>query len=272
MERDIDAARQVIAVAAAPGRPPLQPLAPNLAVRAGMRARQSGRKVCLLDTTADSRLESFARMEVRSIAELSEGPFEPEEVERLLVHHAGWNLRLLRGVTEDDGRDRNDVTALTLEVLAILRKRFDYVFVATSILDLYSLSGRRLLADADHLCLEVPDNVATVLNIAMWLGTHDMRRRGPSLDDPQVGEPGLGFVFAPTGDGHLTATQARHELAGVSHLGTMPKPRDSRGLDPTTLVAAGPDPLVATALDTVLFAVTKDLAFKPKRNKWWRDY
>ena len=48
------------------------------------------------------------------------------------------------------------------DVARVMRERFDYVFVATSILDLYSGPGRDLLAQSDQLCLEVTDNMATL--------------------------------------------------------------------------------------------------------------
>ena len=168
MDSDLDAARQVIAVASAPGRPGPQSLAPNLAVRAGMRARQSNLKVCLFDTTADLPLEKHAGMEVRSVDELPRGPLETEDLDALIVQHVGWNLHLLRGPrTRAEEGDGEEHLALNREVLTALRKRFDYVFVATSILDLYSGPGRDLLAQSDQLCLEVTDNMATVLNTAM---------------------------------------------------------------------------------------------------------
>ena len=267
MDSDLDAARQVIAVASAPGRPGPQSLAPNLAVRAGMKARQMNRKVCLFDTTTDSALEKHAGLAVPSITDLPSGPLETEDLEALLVHHSGWNLNLLRGpITAAESWDRDDQVTLNREVLTALRKRFDYVFVATSILDLYSGPGRDLLAQSDQLCLEVTDNMATVLNTAMWLGTRDMSR------GPHPGEPRVGFVFCPSGDSHLTVTEARAELDGVRHLGSMPKPNDARGVDPTALAAAGPDPVMAAALDAVLYEITRDLAFKPRRNEWWRRY
>ena len=141
---------------------------------------------------------------------------------------------------------------------------FDLVVVATSILDLYSPSGGALLVEAAQLCLEVPDNMATVLNVAMWLD-HRSPVAGSRPEQLHVG-----FVFAPSGDAHLTVPEARAELSNVAHLGTLPVPHAARGVDPTALAATGPDPVVATALDTVLFEITRDLAFKPKRNKWWR--
>ena len=79
-------------------------------------------------------------------------------------------------------------------------------------------------------------------------------------------------MFCPSGDSHLTVTEARAELDGVRHLGSMPKPNDARGVDPTALAAAGPDPVMAAALDAVLYEITRDLAFKPRRNEWWRRY
>lgn len=266
MERTIVAPPQVIAVASAPGRPGPQSLAPNLAVRAGMRARQANRKVCFFDTTTGSSIERHAGIDIPSVDDLRSGSLVPEDLDELVVQHRGWNLHLLRGPIRDVQPRLDGDGFAHREVLALLRKRFDHVIVATSVLDLYSTPGRALLPEVDQLCLEVPDNLATVLNTAMWLEAREPAP-GRSADRPRVG-----FVFAPTGDAHLTVTEARAELRGVRHLGTLPLPHSARGVDPTAIAAAGPDPVVATALDTVLFELTGELAFKPRRNKWWSGY
>lgn len=265
MERHLDAAPQVIAVASAPGAPGPHALAPNLAIRAGMRGRQANRKVCLLDTTAESPLEAHAGTTVPDVVELPAGPLDTDHLDRLLVQHAGWNLHLLRGsVSSVEAGARQDHLELLRNVLTELRKRFDYVFVATSVLDLYSAAGTELLADSDQLCLEVPDNMATVLNTAMWVRSWSDQREA----DRQ--EPRVGFAFTPRGDGHLTLTEARAQLPGVRELGTLPMPNKSRSIDPTSLSAVGPDPVVGTALDRILYEITRDLSFKPRRNEWWR--
>jgi hypothetical protein len=263
MESHTEVAPQVIAVAAAPGRPGPQALAPNLAVRAGMRGRQTNRKVCFLDATG-SLLEQHAAMEVPDLADLPPGPLRTEDLDALLVHHGVWNLHLLQGRPDAEDPDSEERPTRFREVLVELRKRFDVTLVATSVLELYSPWAEELLAEADQLCLEVPDNMATVLNVGMWVRSWRAGR------EPGSTRPRLGFVFTPRGDGHLTVTGARAELSGVRELGRLPNPNRSRSVDPTVLAAAGPDPVMGTALDTALFEITRDVAFKPRRNEWWR--
>lgn len=254
MDSPTEIAPQVIAVASAPGRQGPRALAPNLAVRAGMRGRQANRRVCFLEATA-TRFEEQAAMEVPDLADLPPGPLQPEHLDDLVVQHSAWNLHVVKGRPGDE-RFR--------ELVVELRKRFDVVVVATSILDLYAPESAGLLAEADQLCLEVPDNMATVLNVAMWV------RSWRSTREPDAPHPRLGFVFTPQGDGHLTVTGARAELPGVREVGRLPAPNRSRSVDPTLLPAASPDPVMGTALDAALYEITGDLAFKPRRNEWWR--
>jgi hypothetical protein len=263
MESHTEVPPQVIAVASAPGRPGPQALAPNLAVRAGLRGRQTSRKVCFLDATG-SLLEQHAGMEVPDLADLPPGPLQPEDLDGLVVHHSVWNLHLVQGRPDAADPSTEGQPGQLREVLVELRKRFDVTLVATSVLDLYSPSTDDLLAEADQLCLEVPDNMATVLNVAMWVRSWRATRESDSA------RPRLGFVFTPRGDGHLTVTGARAELSGVRELGRLPNPNQSRSVDPTVLAAAGPDPVMGTALDSALFEITRDVAFKPRRNEWWR--
>lgn len=254
MDSPTEIAPQVIAVASAPGRQGPRALAPNLAVRAGMRGRQADRRVCFLDATA-SQIEEQAGMEVPDLAELPSGALQPDDLDALVVQHAAWNLHLVKGRPSDE-RFR--------ELVVELRKRFDVIVVATSILDLYAPESAGLLAEADQLCLEVPDNMATVLNVAMWVRSWRSNRM------PEGPHPRVGFVFTPRGDGHLTVTGARAELSGVREMGQLPVPNQSRSVDPTLLPATTPDPVMGTALDAALYEITRDVAFKPRRNEWWR--
>lgn len=254
MDIPTEIAPLVIAVASAPRRQGPQALAPNLAVRAGLRGRQANRRVCFLDATT-SRFEEQAGIEVPDLADLAPGPLQPHDVDALVVQHAAWNLHLVAARPTDE-RFR--------ELVVELRKRFDVIVIATSILDLYAPESAGLLAEADQLCLEVPDNMATVLNVAMWVRSWRSNR---ATDAPH---PRVGFVFTPRGDGHLTVTGARAELSGVREIGRLPAPNQSRSVDPTLLPAATPDPVMGTALDAALYEITRDVAFKPRRNEWWR--
>lgn len=262
MQTTSDDPPQVIVVPSVQAQLEPRSVAPNLALRAGMRARGKNRKVCFVDTTVNSPLAKLIGLKNGSLDSLEELS-DQDDVDRCLLHHVGWNLYLLPGPTTEDPGNGQQRIARYSKVLPALRERFEYIFVAASIPDLYRESAQQLLGEAEMICLEVPDNVATALNIAMWLRSYE--------EGAERGTPvRTGLVLVPQG-GHLTLPELRNELPGVRHLGTLPKAGGSRSMDPTVLAATHPDPGMSKALDTMLYEATSDLTFKPSRKEWWRE-
>ena len=259
MERSSEATPQVITVAAAPGGSGPHALAPNLAVRAARRGRQADRRICLVDTTDGSQLSQYAGVSVPDLGEQGSSV----DLDEVLVHHTAWNLHLARITLDGASAVAPPLADSVRRVVSAARERFDVVFVATTIRDLYGAPAELLLPEADRLCLELTDNMATVLNVAMWVRSW---REGVTAGTG----PRVGYVFTPRGDGHLTATEARSELDGIPELGRLPAPNTSRSIDPTVLAAVGTDPVMGAALDRALYEITRDGAFRPRRNEWWR--
>ena len=90
-----------------------------------------------------------------------------------LVHRDDLNMSFLLGPATPDEANPEWVTPqLYAEIVRLLRKHYDYIFIDTPVAEKYhSLFRDFVLARSDYLIVPVNPNIATLLNTQNWLSS-----------------------------------------------------------------------------------------------------
>jgi cellulose biosynthesis protein BcsQ len=148
----------------------------NLAAFMGAVMRAHGKKVCVVDANVQqSDISKYIKKYEPNIIDLVQNQqlLSEDQILQGLVHRDDLNMSFLLGPATPDEANPEWVTPqLYAEIVRLLRKHYDYIFIDTPVAEKYhSLFRDFVLARSDYLIVPVNPNIATLLNTQNWLSS-----------------------------------------------------------------------------------------------------
>jgi len=164
----------VITVAVAKGGVGKSSLTLNLAAFLGMKLRKLNRTICVIDANfqqadAGKYLDTYTP----NITEISRDPsiLSRDRINEVLVSVPKYNLSVLLGPDNPDDADPSWLRArLFVQILDLLKEKFDYIFIDTPVAEKYhEIFQQFALPEADYIICPVSPNFTTLYNTDNWL-------------------------------------------------------------------------------------------------------
>lgn len=148
----------------------------NLAAFMGAVMRAQGKKVCVVDANVQqSDISKYIKKYEPNIIDLVQNQqlLSEDQILQGLVHRDDLNMSFLLGPATPDEANPEWVTPqLYAEIVRLLKKHYDYIFIDTPVAEKYhSLFRDFVLARSDYLIVPVNPNIATLLNTQNWLSS-----------------------------------------------------------------------------------------------------
>ena len=146
----------------------------NLAAYLGLSLKKFNKNVCVIDANlqqADSGkyLDTFSP----NILDIARDPslLTYERINEVLVYKEEYNISVLLGPHNPESGNPELITPRRyVEILEILKKKFDYIIIDTPVAEMYHpLFSEFALPKSDYLIVPVAPNYTTLLNADSWL-------------------------------------------------------------------------------------------------------
>ena len=185
----------VITVAVAKGGVGKSSLTLNLAAFLGMKLRKLNRTICVIDANfqqadAGKYLDTYTP----NITEISRDPsiLSRDRINEVLVSVPKYNLSVLLGPDNPDDADPSWLRArLFVQILDLLKEKFDYIFIDTPVAEKYhEIFQQFALPEADYIICPVSPNFTTLYNTDNWLRsavTAPTSSGGANFDKHKIG-------------------------------------------------------------------------------------
>jgi MinD-like ATPase involved in chromosome partitioning or flagellar assembly len=218
----------VMAVAVAKGGAGKSTLALNLGVWLGLRLRQAGKTVCVVDANyqqADigKQLHRYSP----NIVTLAKNP-QDQDVTRIsqhLLHMPNLNTTFLLGPTGVDDANPLWITPqLYSHAVEVLRQLFDYVIIDTPVAEFHNeIFDQFVLNHSDYILVPVTPDIVTLQSTDNWLQgiTASKHQGGKGFERDRIG---IVLNMAAEGVG-MDESDVQRNLASWNFLGSVPSSR-----------------------------------------------
>ena len=237
----------------------------NLAAFLGMRLRSQGKTVCVIDAnTQQSDAGKYLDVYTPNINTIVNDPslLTEDRILSSLVHRPEYNLSVLLGPPTPDEANPLAISArLYAEVLTLLKKHFDYIFIDTPVAEkFHEMFSDFALPLADFIIVPVIPSVQTLHNADNWLRAAVVAPKhegGAAIDRNRIGivlnraEEGIGFSEA----------DVRATMANWHFIGAIPETKEWKAANNANeLVAPKNYANLSHAFAEVLHASTREPA------------
>jgi MinD-like ATPase involved in chromosome partitioning or flagellar assembly len=215
----------VMAVTVSKGGAGKSTLALNLGVWLGLRLRQAGKTVCVVDANfSQADIGKQLHRYSPNIVSLAKNPQDqdPSRISQHLLHMPNLHTSFLLGPTGvEDGNPLWITPELYAHSVEVLRQIFDYVIIDTPVAEFHNdIFDRFVLSHSDFLLVPVTPDVVTLQNTADWL-------QGICLSKHQGGKgferDRVGIILNMATDGvGMDEADVQRNLASWNYLGAVP--------------------------------------------------
>lgn len=217
-----------MAVAVAKGGAGKSTLALNLGVWLGLRLRQAGKTVCVVDANyqqADigKQLHRYSP----NIVTLAKNPQDQDasRISQHLLHMPNLNTTFLLGPTGVDDANPLWITPqLYSHAVEVLRQLFDYVIIDTPVAEFHNeIFDQFVLNHSDFILVPVTPDIVTLQSTDNWLQgiTASKHQGGKGFERERVG---IVLNMAAEGVG-MDEADVQRNLASWNFLGSVPSSR-----------------------------------------------
>lgn len=237
----------------------------NLAAFLGMRLRSQGKTVCVIDAnTQQSDSGKYLDVYTPNINTIVNDPslLTEDRVLSALVHKPEYNLSVLLGPPTPDEANPLAISArLYSEVLELLKKHFDYIFIDTPVAEkFHEMFSDFALPRADYIIVPVAPNFTTLHNADNWLRaavTAPRHEGGAGIDRNRIG-----VVLNRAEDGiGCSESDVRATMAAWHFIGVIPETKEWKSANNANeLVAPKNFANLSHAFAEVLHAATREPA------------
>lgn len=215
----------VIAMAVSKGGAGKSTLALNLGVWLGLRLRQSGKTVCVVDANyqqADigKQLHRYSP----NIVSLAKNPQDqdPQRITQHLLHMPNLHTSFLLGPTGVDDANPLWITPeLYAHAVEVLRSLFDYIVIDTPVAEFHNeIFDRFVIPHADYIAVPVTPDIVTLQNTDNWLqGICQAKHQGGKGFERER----VGIILNMQTDGvGMGEPEVQRNLASWHFLGSVP--------------------------------------------------
>lgn len=215
----------VIAMAVSKGGAGKSTLALNLGVWLGLRLRQSGKTVCVVDANyqqADigKQLHRYSP----NIVSLAKNPQDqdPQRISQHLLHMPNLHTSFLLGPTGVDDANPLWITPeLYAHAVEVLRSLFDYIVIDTPVAEFHNeIFDRFVIPHADYIAVPVTPDIVTLQNTDNWLqGICQAKHQGGKGFERER----VGVILNMQTDGvGMGEAEVQRNLASWHFLGSVP--------------------------------------------------
>jgi MinD-like ATPase involved in chromosome partitioning or flagellar assembly len=272
----------VIAVAVPKGGSGKSTLALNLGVWAGLRLRQSGKTVCVVDANyQQADIGKQLHRYTPNIVTLAKNPQDqdPQRIGQHILHMPNLHTSFLLGPTGVDDANPLWITPeLYAHAIEVLRSCFDILIVDTQVAEFHSeMFDRFVIPHADFIAVPVTPDIVTLQNTDNWLQgiCQSKHQGGKGFDRDRVG---IILNMAQDGVG-MGEPEVQRNLASWNFLGSVPASKVWQAArNEEEIVATRNYAEVNAAFSRILGAITHDpdilagsapaQADDTKRSKW----
>ena len=202
----------------------------NLAAFLGMRLRTQGKTVCVIDAnTQQSDSGKYLDIYSPNINTIVNDPslMTEERILAALIHKPEYNLSVLLGPPTPDEANPLAISArLYREILELLKKHYDYIFIDTPVAEkFHEMFSDFALPLADFIIVPVAPNYTTLHNADNWLRaavTAPRHEGGAGIDRNKIG-----IVLNRAEDGiGCTEDDVRRTMANWHFIGVIPETKE----------------------------------------------
>lgn len=254
----------VIVVTAPKGGTGKSSLSLNLTSYLGLRLRQAGRSVCIVDTNfQQADTGKYLNVYSPNITHILKDPssLTRDRILSQLVHKPELGFSALLGPAL--GRDANPQwinARLYNQILPLLKEHFDYIIVDTPVAELFHDIHRDFaLPNADFILVPITPNLPTLMNADRWL--HDICQPVHVSGGNGVDRNKIGIVLNRAKDTvGLSFEEVQTELAQWRIVGMIPDTDEwQRANNENALVATRNYRELNEAFSQVLHAATGEV-------------
>lgn len=257
----------------------------NLAAFLGMRLRSQGKTVCVIDAnTQQSDSGKYLDVYSPNINTIVNDPslMTEERILAALVHKPEYNLSVLLGPPTPDEANPLAISArLYREILELLKKHYDYIFIDTPVAEkFHEMFAEFALPIADFIVVPVAPNFTTLHNADNWLRaavTAPRHEGGAGIDKNKIG-----VVLNRAEDGiGCSEDDVRRTMANWHFVGVIPETKEWKASNNANeLVAPKNFANLSHAFAEVLHAATGEPALlenfatfdQPKKKRGFLDF
>jgi MinD-like ATPase involved in chromosome partitioning or flagellar assembly len=215
----------VISVAVSKGGAGKSTLALNLGVWLGLRLRQSGKTVCVVDANyQQADIGKQLHRYTPNIVSLAKNPQDqdPHRISRHLLHMPNLHTSFLLGPTGVDDANPLWITPeLYAHAIEVLRHLYDVIIVDTMVAEYHNeFFDRFVIPHSDFIAVPVTPDIVTLQNTDNWLqGICQSKHQGGKGYDRNR----IGIILNMQQDGvGKTESEVQRDLASWHFLGSVP--------------------------------------------------
>jgi MinD-like ATPase involved in chromosome partitioning or flagellar assembly len=215
----------VIAVAVSKGGSGKSTLALNLGVWAGLRLRQAGKTVCVVDANyQQADIGKQLHRYTPNIVTLAKNPLDqdPQRIGQHILHMPNLHTSFLLGPTGVDDANPLWITPeLYAHAVEVLRSLYDVILIDTPVAEFHhDMFDRFVIPYADYIAVPVTPDIVTLQNTDNWLQgiCQSAHQGGKGFDRDRIG---IILNMAQDGVG-MGEAEVQRNLAGWNFLGSVP--------------------------------------------------